>query len=306
MREIQGGYIFAGQYQQSPAPLEGGMVKCRWFRSYAPHELPKFDYVFQSWDTANKSAEINDYSVCTTWGVAEKQHLYLLDVLRARFEYPELKRTIVRHAQIHAAKSVVIEDNASGTQLLQDLKHDGLSMVTSHKVAGDKVLRMLAVTSTIENGFVHIPEKAEWLEPYLYELTIFPNGRFDDQVDSTSQALAWMRDGYWNHRLGVVEYLKQEFAKRSHIPEVNSEARLIEQTVAIMKERRQRLMAANLVAKPTINAETLACPKCGSACVTKLPGGQGRRCGLCANNGEQSVTHEREDRAGFAHSIKRT
>ncbi len=228
------------------------------------------------------------------------------DLFGDRLEYPDLKRTILRQAEAHKVKSVVIEDKASGTQLLQDLKHDGLSMVAAHKATEDKVMRVFAVTSTIETGFVHIPEKAEWLEPYLYELTIFPNGRFDDQVDSTSQALAWMRDGYWNHRLGVVEYLKQEFARLSYIPEVNREARLIEQTVAIMKERRQRLMAANLVAKPTINAETLACPKCGSACVTKLPGGQGRRCGLCANNGEQSVTHEREDRAGFAHSIKRT
>ena len=257
------------------------MVKRRWFRSYAPHELPKFDYVFQSWDTANKSAEINDYSVCTTWGVAEKQHLYLLDVLRARFEYPELKRTIVRHAQIHAAKSVVIEDNASGTQLLQDLKHDGLSMVTSHKGAGDKVLRMYVVTSSIENGFVHIPEKAEWLELYLYELTIFPKGKFDDQVDSTSQALAWIRDGYWNHQLGVVEYIKQEFERQSHIPEVRSEARQIEQTLAVFKERMQSLRTPNLVVKPT-QAETPACPNCGGVAVTKLRGGQGWCCGHCA------------------------
>ena len=283
MRETQGEYHFAGQYQQAPAPLDGGMVKRWWFMTYAPHELPaEFDHVFQSWDTASKSAELNDYSACTTWGVAEKQQLYLLDVFRARLEYPDLKRTILRQAEAHKAKSVVIEDKSSGTQLLQDLKHDGLSIVAAHKATEDKVMRVFAVTSTIETGFVHISEKAEWLEPYLYELTIFPNGRFDDQVDSTSQALAWMRDGYWNHRLGVVEYLKQEFARLSYIPEVNREARLIEQNLAIMKERRQRLMAANLVPKPTANAETLACPKCGGVAITKLPAGQGWRCGLCS------------------------
>ena len=200
LREIQGEYNFAGQ-QQNPAPLEGGMVKRSWFKTYALHEMPAaFEYVFQSCDTANRSGELNDYTVCTTWGVAEKQHLYLLDVLRARLEYPELKRTIVRHAQLHKAKSVVIEDNASGTQLLQDLKHDGLSIVTGPKGIGDKVMRMFAVTSTIENGFVHIPEAAEWLEAYVYELTVFPKGKFDDQVDSTSQALSWMRDGYWRNQ----------------------------------------------------------------------------------------------------------
>src|SRR5205807_7785080 len=84
------------------------------------------------------------------------------------------------------------------------------------------------------------------------------------------------------HQLGVVEYIKQEFARLSYIPEIRSEARQIEQTIALMKERRQRLIAANLVAKPTATAETLACPKCGSVCVTKLPGGQGWICGLCA------------------------
>ena len=154
-------------------------------------------------------------------------------------------------------------------------------MVTSHKGAVEKVLRMYTVTSTIENGFVHIPERAEWLEPYLYELTIFPKGKFDDQVDSTSQALAWIRDGYWNHQLGVVEYIKQEFERQSHIPEVRSEARQIEQTLAVFKERMQSLRTPNLVVKPT-QAETPACPNCGGVAVTKLQGGQGWCCGLCA------------------------
>jgi hypothetical protein len=82
-----GQYLFAGQYQQSPAPLEGGIVKRSWFKRYAPHELPaKFEMVFQSWDTANKAAEIHDYSVCTTFGVHEK-HLFLLNVLRKRIEH---------------------------------------------------------------------------------------------------------------------------------------------------------------------------------------------------------------------------
>ena len=72
---------------------------------------------------------------------------------------------------------------------------------------------MYAVTNTIENGFVHIPETADWVEPYLYELTIFHNGKFDDQVDSTSQALRWARDGYSKHRYGLIEYLKMEAEK---------------------------------------------------------------------------------------------
>src|SRR4029077_20903295 len=73
MREIQGEYNFSAQYQQSPSPLGGGMVKTNWFKSYTPADLPKqFELIFQSWDTANKSTELSDYSVCTTWGLYDK------------------------------------------------------------------------------------------------------------------------------------------------------------------------------------------------------------------------------------------
>jgi len=201
--------LFAGQYQQWPAPLEGGIVKRSWFKRYAPHELPaKFEMVFQSWDTANKAAEIHDYSVCTTWGVYQK-HLFLLHVLRRRMEYPELKRTVLSHAQYHKAQRVLIEDNASGTQLLQDLKYEGFGRATAFKGEGDKQIRMFTATSTIENGFVLVPEIAEWAESYLYELTLFPNGRFDDQVDSTSQALGWYREHAAKSCYGVLEWAKQ-------------------------------------------------------------------------------------------------
>ena len=72
IRESLGEYHFAGQYQQSPAPLGGGLVKADWFKTYTEANLPvKFDLVFQSWDTANKPTELADYSVCTTWGVKE-------------------------------------------------------------------------------------------------------------------------------------------------------------------------------------------------------------------------------------------
>ena len=75
---IQGEYNFAGQYQQQPAPLGGGMVKKEWFLTYTPTELPpKFEMVFQSWDTANKPSELSDHSVCVTIGVKDR-HLYIL------------------------------------------------------------------------------------------------------------------------------------------------------------------------------------------------------------------------------------
>jgi hypothetical protein len=114
IREIQGEYHFAGQYQQSPSPLGGALIKTGWFKTYTPEELPKeFDLVFQSWDTANKSSELNDFSVCTTWGV-RKSHLYLLHVFRKRLDYPDLRRAVKQQAVLYNPKNVLIEDKASG------------------------------------------------------------------------------------------------------------------------------------------------------------------------------------------------
>ena len=88
IRHTIGEYNFAGQYQQSPAPLGGGLVKADWFKRYNAKDQPeRFDRIVQSWDTANKATELSDYSVCTTWGIAGK-NFYLLGLLRRRLEYP--------------------------------------------------------------------------------------------------------------------------------------------------------------------------------------------------------------------------
>jgi phage terminase large subunit-like protein len=97
------------------------MVKAACFKNYAPNERPdKFDQIVQSWDTANKASELSDFSVCTSWGIKDKD-LYLLHVLRRRMEYPELKRAVYEQAQAFAASVVLIEDKASRTQLIQEL-----------------------------------------------------------------------------------------------------------------------------------------------------------------------------------------
>jgi predicted phage terminase large subunit-like protein len=194
LRQSMGSYAFAGQYLQSPAPLEGAIVKREWFKFYEIHQLPKpFDQIVQSWDSASKAKEVNDYSVCTTWGTKDKL-VYLLDVYRKRLEYPDLKKAAIELAKLHEAKVILIEDSASGIQLIQDLKADIFYGATAVKAEGDKVIRLRGQTPMIESGFVHLPREAHWLEAYLHELTTFPNGKYDDQADSTAQALAWINN----------------------------------------------------------------------------------------------------------------
>jgi len=113
--------------------------------------------------------------------------------LRKKLSYPELKRAVVEQNALFRPQTIVIEDRASGTQVIQDLIEAGLSHIARFSPDGDKVMRLHAQTAVIENGFVHLPDEAPWLADYVAELTTFPAGRHDDQVDSTSQALAWAK-----------------------------------------------------------------------------------------------------------------
>jgi hypothetical protein len=79
--------------------------------------------------------------------------------------------------------------------LIQELVQDGLHAVTRYQPQSDKIMRMHAQTAMIENGFVHLPKEAGWLAEYLHEMTAFPRGRRDDQVDSTAQILDWFKQG---------------------------------------------------------------------------------------------------------------
>jgi predicted phage terminase large subunit-like protein len=195
IRRTIGDYNFASQYQQDPAPLGGAMVKTDWLQFYEPGEEPaRFSQIVQSWDTANKSTELSDYSVCTTWGVIRRKY-YLLDVVRKKLNYPDLKRLILEHAKRFNATNIIIEDKASGTQLIQDLQSEAVFGVSAYKPppGSDKTMRLYAQTAMFENGFVLLRRNAPWLADYTKELTSFPGSRHDDQVDSTTQFLDYIR-----------------------------------------------------------------------------------------------------------------
>jgi predicted phage terminase large subunit-like protein len=114
-------------------------------------------------------------------------------VLRKRLEFPALKRAVREQQGLFNANVVLIEDKASGTQLIQELIVDGCHAITRYKLEGDKIMRLQAQTATIENGFVHLPEAATWLAEYLHEMTVFPRGKHDDQADSAAQFLDWFK-----------------------------------------------------------------------------------------------------------------
>lgn len=213
IRASTGEAVWASQYMQRPAPAGGGLVNTACFRRYIPADLPtEFDRIIQSWDTANTISQLSDYSVCTTWGIKDKR-IYLLNVFRKRLTFPQLKRSIREQDALYKPNQIIIEDHASGTPLIQDLHNDGLYRVEAYKPRENKEMRMARQASLIENGLVYIPHEAHWLPEYLHELAMFPNGKYNDQVDSTSQALDTIGNPQ-NKSAGFFEMVRQDNAAR--------------------------------------------------------------------------------------------
>lgn len=190
IRYRMGEYNFLSQYQQTPISMGGAMVKTSWLQYY--DELPKsFDLIIQSWDTASKVTELSDYSACVTLGKRDGV-LYVLNVIRKRLEYPELKRAVKEQAELYNPCTILIEDKSSGIQLIQELQREDLNTVKPYDPLGnDKIMRLHAQTAIIENGNFRLPKHAPWLNDYVRELTGFPGTKHDDQVDATAQALEW-------------------------------------------------------------------------------------------------------------------
>jgi predicted phage terminase large subunit-like protein len=113
-------------------------------------------------------------------------------VFRQRLNYPDLKRKAKELACVHTVNTLLIEHKASGTQLIQDLQSEHTFGVCPYQPPSgtDKIMRLHAQTAWFESGFVFLPCNASWLADYVTELTGFPGTRFDDQVDSTTQALS--------------------------------------------------------------------------------------------------------------------
>lgn len=203
LRNDMGSYIYAAQYQQRPAPLGGGIIQRKWLQTYPfPLNLDNPEMIVQSWDTASKAEDINDYSVCTTWFVKDKLY-YLVGLFRKKLEYPGLKAAIIREKEKWDATAILIEDASAGTSLINDLKHDGDIRPIGLIPKDDKATRLMAVSPEFENGRVKIPDNAPWLASLTHELLSFPNTKHDDQVDSISQFLGWMSERRNRRRLKV-------------------------------------------------------------------------------------------------------
>jgi predicted phage terminase large subunit-like protein len=192
LRRDLGPQVFEAQYQQNPVAPEGNLIRLEWFGSYVSipprHELMS---VVQSWDTAQTESPTSDYSVCITFGY-HKGHYLVLDVLRKRFAYPDLRRAVEAQRHIWKPDVVVIEDAGAGISLWQEFagSHRDWRPIMWKPDRG-KEERLIGVTGQLESGLCKLPVEAPWLEAFRSEHRAFPYGRHDDQVDCLSQFLEY-------------------------------------------------------------------------------------------------------------------
>jgi predicted phage terminase large subunit-like protein len=183
--------IFAAQYQQSPVPKGGIIIKREWIHccEQLPNRTPS-STILQSWDPASKAGELNDYSAagelndysaCATL-LFHQHKIYVADMLRDRFDFSALTSRAIAHARTHRANIILVEDVGVGTALLAELGKVGLS-TRAVKPQVDKRIRLAVPARKFENGTVLFPRHAPWPAELLAELLAFPHTRHDDQVD---------------------------------------------------------------------------------------------------------------------------
>jgi predicted phage terminase large subunit-like protein len=300
-----GAFIWASQFEQRPAPAGGAIFKRTWFQQY--EKLPEQGRVIIVMDTAYSIRKTADYSAASVWLASEGKY-YLAWVWRARVEYPQLKRMVEELAAAWRPEAVVVEEKGSGQSLVQSLKQETELPVVGFKVEADKVSRAHGVTALFESGRVHLPKAAPWLADFLGELELFPAGAHDDQVDTVTMALAYLRDQGYEHRYGLldlVQSLKQQIAAgilwpdgrpkqsaASQVPLATNRACCAVPLPVTLPGGGTRCAncgrQSNLrPLESTEDADVSHCPACGSGLIQIIP--NAKRCGQCGHQFGLSV-----------------
>ena len=191
---------WSAQYMQEPTSEEGAIIKRDWWQVWKGG-LPTLKHVIQSYDTAFSKAETADYSAITTWGIFkpfedEPEAIILLDAVRGKWDFPELKVVALDQYKYWEPESVVIEQKATGQPLTQEFRRMGIPVIDFVPSKGkDKHTRVNACAPIFESGQVWYPEGERFAYEVIEECAAFPHGANDDYVDSTTQAMLRYRQG---------------------------------------------------------------------------------------------------------------
>ena len=195
--------VFAGQYQQKPTALGGNIIKGEWFFRYRNVPQLKARYIIA--DTAQKTKERNDFSCFECWGEGVDGRLYLLDLIKGKWEAPELKKRAIEfwnkhknmnweHQNLGQLRKMYVEDKASGTGLIQEIKANKQNPIPVEAVQRntDKLTRVMDAVPYIEEKFVGVPEEAAFVSDFITECEAFTaddTHAHDDQIDPMLDAI---------------------------------------------------------------------------------------------------------------------
>jgi len=223
-KRAMGPYAVSGQFQQTPTPADGGIIKRDWWQLWEHESFPAFDYIIASLDTAYTEKTENDPSALTIWGVytedpisteAMKKPLSLKDMFQKergykaphpkvmlvnawaeRLELHQLVTKVAETLKKYKADAILIEDKAAGHSVAQELRrlynHLGFMVITDNPNGIDKRSRLYSVQHIFAEGLVYAPDKS-WADMVITQSAIFPKGKHDDLVDTVSMALRHLR-----------------------------------------------------------------------------------------------------------------
>ena len=207
------------QWMQNPTSEEGAIIKREWWKNWDKDYMPRLEHIIQSYDTAFMKKETADYSAITTWGVFypsqdEGANLMLLDSIKGRYEFPELRRLALDQFKYWNPETVIIEAKASGLPLTYELRKMDIPVMNFTPSRGnDKHARVNAVAPLFESGIIWAPEQ-KFAEEVIEECAAFPFGDHDDLVDSTTQAIMRFRQGgLLTHPEDYVDEIKEQKKK---------------------------------------------------------------------------------------------
>jgi len=208
---------WSAQYMQNPTSEEGAILKRDWWQPW-DQGLPKLKHVIQSYDTAFSKKETADYSAITTWGIFkphedEPMAILLLDAVRGKWDFPELKLVALDQYKYWEPETVIIEAKATGQPLAQEFRRMGIPVIDFVPSKGkDKYTRVNSCAPVFEGGQVWYPEGERFAHEVIEECAAFPHGANDDYVDSTTQAVLRYRQGYF-----VTTYSDWEEEKKQNL-----------------------------------------------------------------------------------------
>ena len=191
---------WSAQWMQQPTSEEGAIIKREWWRKWKHDWIPDLHHVIQSYDTAFLKKETADYSAITTWGVFypnedSPANLILLDAIKERMEFPELRRRALEQYKYWQPESVIVEQKASGTPLTHELRQMDIPVSTFTPSRGnDKHVRVNTCAPLFESGMIWAPEQ-RFAEEVIEECAAFPHGDHDDLVDAMTMAVMRFRQG---------------------------------------------------------------------------------------------------------------